>query len=188
MLDRMSNLQLKEKQDTETELRLIKLSQNGDEQAFGELYDIWAGRVYRFVFFKVKNTAMAEDLTSEIFLKAWQKIHQYRTQSGAKFSSWLYTVARNSVIDFYRMNRKTEISFEDLPEIADLEGSEPFAEELMMEEALQRLPDDYEKVLRLRFVEELPIAKIAQKMKKKESNIRAITHRALKKLKEELEK
>ncbi|RLC37721.1 hypothetical protein DRH29_01375 [candidate division Kazan bacterium] len=184
----MPDLQLKEKQDTEIELRLIKRSQSGDEQAFGELYDIWAGRVYRFVFFKVKNTATAEDLTSEIFLKAWQKIHQYKIRSGANFSSWLYTVARNSIIDHYRMNRKTEISFEDLPEIADLEGPEPFAEELTMERALRSLPDDYERVLRLRFVEDLPIAKVAQKMKKKESNVRAITHRALKKLKEELEK
>lgn len=183
----MATLQLEAKKAIR-ELELIKRSQRGDEQAFGELYEIWASKIYRFVYLKVKNVPVAEDLTSEVFLKAWQKIHMYRPSLGARFSSWLYTVARNSVIDYYRINRRAEISFEDLPEVADLEGEEPYREATRVEEALERLPEDYAKVLKLRFVDEMPIARIAQSMKKKESNIRALTHRALKKLKDELEK
>ncbi len=170
------------------ELELIKKAQRGDEQAFGELYEIWASKVYRFVYLKTKHVPVAEDLTSEVFLKAWQKIHQYKPAPNARFSSWLYAIARNCVIDYYRVNKRVEISFEDLPEMADLEGEEPYREATHIEEALERLPEDYQKVLRLRFVDEMPISKIAQSMKKKESNIRILTHRALNKLKEELEK
>ncbi len=183
----MDTLQLEAKRVIK-ELELIKKSQQGDEQAFGELYEIWSSKVYRFVYLKTKHVPVAEDLTSEVFLKAWQKIHQYRPSPDARFSSWLYTIARNTVIDYYRVNKRVEISFENLPEIADLEGEEPYREATRIEEALERLPGDYAKVLKLRFVEEMPIARIAQSMKKKESNIRALTHRALKKLKEELEK
>lgn len=182
----MAILQLEAKKAIE-ELMLIKKSQQGDEQAFGELYEIWSNKVYRFVYLKTKHVPVAEDLTSEVFLKAWQKIHQYKPAPDARFSSWLYTIARNTVIDYYRVNKRVEISFEDLPEIADLEGEEPYREATRIEEALEKLPEEYEKVLRLRFIDEMPIARIAQSMKKKESNIRALTHRALKKLKEELE-
>jgi RNA polymerase sigma-70 factor (ECF subfamily) len=167
--------------------KLIDLASRGDEQAFGELYDIWAAKVYRFIYTKIKNAHVAEDLTSEVFLKAWEKLHQYKPQKDAKFSTWLYTVARNTIVDHYRANKSSEISFEDLPETADLEGEEPYKEAGELEQALSKLPPEYEKVLRLRFVEDYPIAKIAQLMRKKEDNIRAITSRALKKLREVLE-
>lgn len=166
---------------------LIELAQRGDEQAFGQIYDIWANKVYRFVYLKVKNAPTAEDLTSEVFLKAWERIHQYKPQKDAKFSTWLYTVARNTIIDFYRSNKLSAVSFEDLPEMADLEGEEPYREASQLEESLKRLPQEYEKVLRLRFVEGYPISKVAQLMRKKEDNVRAITSRALKKLREVLE-
>src|SRR3989344_1941360 len=144
----MAILQLKADYAKQRETDLIQRSQGGDEQAFGELYEIWAGKVYRFVHLKVRSVPVAEDLTSEVFLKVWQKIHQYKPQADAKFSTWLYTVARNSVIDYYRINRRGEISFENLPEIADLEGDEPYHEASVLENALQRLPEEYQKVLR----------------------------------------
>ena len=182
----MAILQLKADYASKIETDLIQRSQGGNEQAFGELYEIWAGKVYRFVHLKVRSVPVAEDLTSEVFLKVWQKIHQYKPQADAKFSTWLYTVARNAVIDYYRINRRGEISFENLPEIADLEGDEPYHEASVLELALQRLPEEYQKVLRLRFVEELPIARVAQAIKKKEANVRAITVRALAKLRDML--
>lgn len=189
MSTRTGDVQLKV-ETSETPLNvegdLINLAQKGDEQAFGQIYDIWAAKVYRFVYVKVKNTHTAEDLTSEVFLKAWEKLHQYKPQKDAKFSTWLYTVARNTIIDHYRANKNSEISFEDLPEIADLEGDEPYREVGELEQALTKLPAEYEKVLRLRFVEGYPISKVAQLLRKKEDNIRAITSRALKKLREEL--
>jgi RNA polymerase sigma-70 factor (ECF subfamily) len=168
------------------DLDLVLKAQRGDEQAFGKLYERWAEKVYRFVFMKVKSVPVAEDLTSEIFLKCWQKIHQFKPKEGAKFSSWAYAIARNVVVDYYRVSSRREISFEDLPEMADLEGEEIYQEASELEAILDKMPADYAKVLRLRFAEEVPIAKVAQMMKKKEANIRALTHRALQRLKDEL--
>lgn len=167
------------------ELKLIHAAQAGDEQAFGELYDIWAAKVYRFVYIKVKEVPISEDIVSDVFLKAWQRLHQYKPQAASSFSSWLYAIARNAVIDYYRLNQRSELSFENLPEIADLEGEDIYREVSEIERALSNLPAEYEKVLRLRFVEQLPIARVAQIMKKKEDNVRALTSRALKKLKEQ---
>jgi len=177
-----------ERSNTNREEQLIRQAQAGDEAAFGELYDIWAAKVYRFVYIKVKDVPVAEDITSDVFLKAWQKLHQYKPVTGIAFSSWVYTIARNAVIDYYRLNQRAEISFEDLPEIADLEGEELYKEVGEIETALKSLPEEYEKVIRLRFLEQLPIARVAQILKKKEDNVRALTSRALKKLKEELHK
>lgn len=186
----MGDVQLQNKQLESTstiEADLIKSAKSGDEQAFGEIYDIWAAKVYRFIYFKIKDAPMAEDLTSEVFLKAWEKLHQYKPQADAKFSTWLYTVARNTLVDHYRRHKATEISFEDLPEIADLEGDEPYREASELELALSKLPEEYQKVLRLRFAEGHSIAKTAQIMRKKEDNIRALSSRGLKQLREILE-
>ncbi len=166
------------------DLALVEASQAGDEQAFGELYDIWADKVYRFIYLKLRQPAVAEDLTADVFLKAWQYLHQYRPRPELPFSAWLYTIARNTLIDYYRSQKHTEVSFEDIPEIADLEGSELYHETGRLENLLAQLPADYQKVLQLRFVEQLSIAKVAQIMKKKEDNIRALSSRALKKLAE----
>ena len=163
---------------------LVEASQAGDEQAFGQLYDIWADKIYRFLYIKLRHKAVAEDLTADVFLKAWERIHQYRPRAEQPFSAWLYTIARNTLIDYYRSQKQIEVSFEDLPEIADLEGTELYHEVGQLEALLSALPDEYQKVLRLRFVEELSIAKVAQIMKKKEENIRAISSRAIKKLAE----
>ena len=169
------------------DLVLVEASQAGDDQAFGQLYDIWADKVYRFVYLKIRHKAVAEDITADVFLKAWQHIHQYRPRAGQPFSAWLYTIARNTLIDYYRSQKHVEVSFEDMPEIADLEGPDLYQEASHLETLLTKLPSDYEKVLRLRFIEGLPIAKVAQIMKKKEDNIRALSSRALKKLAEDLE-
>ncbi|MEZ4210388.1 MAG: RNA polymerase sigma factor [Patescibacteria group bacterium] len=186
----MGDVQLQRESAVDTnnvEANLVIDAQKGDEQAFGQIYDIWATKVYRFIYIKVKDAPTAEDITSEVFLKAWERIHQYRPQANAKFSTWLYTVARNTIIDHYRATKTTEISFDDLPEIADLEGDEIYQEATDLDKALTQLPAEYEKVLRLRFVDGHSISKVAQIVRKKEDNVRAITSRALKKLREILE-
>jgi len=183
-LDSSSVATPEEGQSSTVELHLLAKAKAGDEQAFGELYEIWAAKVYRFIYTKVKSVPIAEDITADVFLKGWQKLHQYHPRTGISFSSWLYAIARNGVVDYYRLNQRSELSFEDLPEMADLEGAELYREKSEIEQALRSLPEEYEKVLRLRFVEQLPIARVAQVMKKKEDNIRALTSRALKKLKD----
>ena len=87
------------------EEKLIKRAKNGDKEAFGELYDSHISPIYRFVLVKVGNKADAEDLTHQVFLSAWQGLGGYNFQ-GFPFSSWLYRIANNAVIDFNRTNRK----------------------------------------------------------------------------------
>jgi len=90
------------------------------------------------------------------------------------------------VIDYYRTTRQT-VPFENLPEIVDLEGeTDLYPEQKQLQEKLDELRPEYKQVLVLRYVEDQPIARVAQIMKKKEGNIRALTHRALSELKSRL--
>ena len=85
----------------EDEYKIIKRAQRGDQEHFGRLYDHYTPQIYRFVFFKVGHQQEAEDLTHEIFLNAWKNIDNF-TYRGHPFSSWLYQIARNRIIDYYR--------------------------------------------------------------------------------------
>lgn len=87
-------------------------SSAGDANAFGVLYDRYAARIYRFIYYKTFSKEVAEDLTSEVFLKAFEKIGSY-TETKGTFSAWLYRIARNAVIDHYR-TRKTAVPIDDL--------------------------------------------------------------------------
>ena len=172
----------------ETPSELIQQSRKGDTKAFGKIYELWADNIYRFTYLKTKDTNVAEDITAEVFIKAWKGLKNFKLNQDVKFSTWLFAIARNTVIDYYRTTRQT-ISFENLPEIADLEG-EPdlYPEQSKVRETLQQLKPEYRQVLELRYVEDISISKVAQIMKKKEGNVRTITNRALQKLREELEK
>src|SRR3989338_4040804 len=86
------------------ELSLIKQAQKGGKEAYGQLYDHYVAPIYRFVLVKVTDKEEAQDLTHEVFLSAWQNLKNYKHQ-GFPFSSWLYQIARNKVIDHYRTRK-----------------------------------------------------------------------------------
>lgn len=158
----------------------------GDHEAFGKIYDDWAEAIYKYIYLKTRDEATAEDILSEVFLKVWKKLNTFKPKADTKFSTWLFAIARNSVIDYYRTTRQT-IPFDNLPEIVDIEGeTDLFPEQGKLVVALDQLKPEYKQVLVLRYVEDVPISRIAQIMKKKEGNIRALTHRALAELKEKL--
>src|SRR5712691_8869034 len=85
---------------------VITRARGGDREAFAELYDEYVDRVYRYLLYRVRDTADAEDLTSEVFTRAFANIHRYRWQ-GKSFLAWLYTIARNAVTDRRRRERPT---------------------------------------------------------------------------------
>ena len=87
------------------EKHLVELAKAGDARAFGKLYDASVDRVYRFLFFRVNDVQTAEDLTSLVFLKAWENLHRYEPRG--PFLAWLYSIARNTVIDHYRTHKQT---------------------------------------------------------------------------------
>ena len=94
---------------------LVKSIQQGKTENFVELYEKYVKKIFDFIFFKVGNKQYTEDLTSDTFLKAFDKIKTFDTKKNIQFSSWLYSIARNTTIDFFRQNRT------DYPEYTWLE-------------------------------------------------------------------
>ncbi|HEY5983960.1 MAG TPA: sigma-70 family RNA polymerase sigma factor [Anaerolineales bacterium] len=175
----MNQSRTAENQPAPDEASLIRRAKSGDASAFGRLYDACVQRIYRYVFFRVTDAEVAEDLTSEVFLKAWENLHRYRP--GGPFVAWLYTIARNTVIDHYR-TRKASISLDQtvvkldpgLDEKVDLQY-----EVETLQRAMQHLTEEQREVLSLRFIAEMDTDQIAQRMRKSEGAIRALQMRAL---------
>jgi RNA polymerase sigma-70 factor (ECF subfamily) len=181
---------------------LFKLRVNKDPEEFAKLYDIYARRIYSFVFFKVSNKEEAEDITSEVFLKAWRYISEKKTIES--FSGLLYKLARNSIVDLYRLKTgRKEVSSlqenEDGDIIDSIENKELWSanledkigEKIEIENiiaALKKLKQEYREVITLRYVDELDISEISEITGKGGVAIRVTLHRGLKKLKDLLEK
>lgn len=175
------------------ESKLISNAQNGDEKAFGELYEKYLSPIYRYIFMRVGyRKHEAEDISHQVFISAWQNIRTYEIK-GFPFSSWLYRIAHNAVIDFYR-SQKPSFDIDMLD--SDIFGETPETEKiidakLQMEGvrlALAKLEPDQQNVLIMKFVNELENNEIAEALGKTEGAVRVIQHRALKQLKSILEK
>lgn len=171
---------------TVSERKLISFSQEGDRDAFACLYDIYVDRIHRYVFFRVIDPEVAEDITSLVFLRVWENLGTF--QSGrSPFAGWLYRIAHNAVIDHYR-TRKAVVSLE---EVAALElchfdeADEKLDLNILSQElpaALKELTDTQRDVLILRFLWGLTTSEIAQRLGKQQGAIRAVQMRALRRL------
>lgn len=170
------------------EQSLISQAQNGQREAFGQLYDHYSAPIYRFVALKVGSKEEAEDLTHETFLSAWQNLKNYKHQ-GFPFSSWLYQIARNKVIDHYR-TKKQYTSFENLDEdILKIVGVVENNLEVSLamdqvKQAIAQLGQEQQDVIIMKFVEDLPNEEIAKALNKSEGAVRLLQHRAVQNLKE----
>jgi RNA polymerase sigma-70 factor, ECF subfamily len=155
----------------------------GDAAAFGALYDRYVGAVYRYVYYRVRNDADAEDLVSDVFMRALRAIPRYEPR--VAFLAWLYRIARNAVIDRARRSR-TQISFEDaLAHPGADQVVEPDATILALSDkeavrgALAKLTPLQQEVIVLRFVEGYSTLEIANLVGKREGTVRGIQFRAL---------
>lgn len=170
---------------------LVERAITRDADAFGKLYDMHVDRVYRHVYYRVGNTADAEDLTQQVFLKAWQAINKYK-RTASPFLAWLMTISHNLVIDFYRT--KKDRAYLNAPVMAnDLTSSpervaEARFEQQRLRRAILQLHGDEQQVVMLRFIEGFELREIASLLGKKEGTIRVILHRALVRLRRLLEK
>jgi RNA polymerase sigma-70 factor (ECF subfamily) len=163
------------------ERKLVEKAKSGDAEAFGQLYDACVDRVYRFIFFRVSDVPTAEDLTSQVFLKAWQNLGRYRPKG--PILAWLYAIARNTVIDHYRTYKQT-VSLDEAAPLASKEARldervEFQSEMSSLHEALKYLTEEQQEVLILKFIAEFETDQIAQKMGKSEGAVRALQMRAL---------
>jgi RNA polymerase sigma-70 factor (ECF subfamily) len=169
---------------------LIQKAVSGDASAFGELYDMHVDRVYKHAYYRVGNVADAEDLTQQVFVKAWQAIGRYK-KAASPFIAWLITIGHNLVVDFYRT--KKEKTYLDAEVVADnlAPGPEQVAEAHFEQQrlrlAIQKLHGEQQQVVLLRFIEGFGYEEIASLMGKREGTIRVIQHRALAKLRHILE-
>jgi RNA polymerase sigma-70 factor (ECF subfamily) len=168
-------------------IRLVERAASGDIEAFGNLYTIYVEQIYRYVFYQVKDKMTAEDITEEVFIKAWRAIDSCKGR-GETFSSWLYRIAHNCTIDVLRsrqkrLARETEVT-------ADVSYSKQEAEvrlkrqELL--EAVARLPQNQKQVIILKFIEGLDNQEIGQVMNKNQGAIRVLQMRALATLRQRL--
>ena len=172
-----------------TVMEIVTRAQSGDAEAFGQLYDRYVDVVYRYVQYRVANSALAEDLTSETFLRALRRITSY-TWQGRDFGAWLVTIARNLIADHYKSGRyRLELATSDLVEAgADRSEDGPEDEVLtgitngVLLEAVKRLNPEQQECIALRFLQGMSVAETAQIMGKNEGAIKALQYRAVKSL------
>lgn len=173
------------------ELDLIKKAQKGEADSFAALYDKYLNPIYRFIFLKVTLRQEAEDICQQVFLNAWKNINNFVPRQ--PFSSWLYRIARNAVIDHWRA-KKIVFTLENpnIQENLRIDFNPAFFldKEIQIKkvwEALNQLNQDQQDVIIMRFIEDLSHQEIAKVIDKTEGAVKVIQHRAIKSLKKILE-
>lgn len=170
------------------EIEIIRACQAGDLAQFSKLYDTYARKIYDFVYYRVQHRPTAEDLTSQTFFKVLESIAKYQDNSG-NFSAWLYKIARNLVIDYYR-TRKNEDDIADyfgLNDGSDLERDLDTREKLKnVEKYLHSLKPELREIIIMRVWQELSYQEIAAILNKSEASCKMQFSRAIAKLRQEL--
>ena len=148
-------------------IALVELARAGDAEAFGQLYDRYQPRVYRFIYYRVGSAPLAEDLTSDTFFRALRSMASFRWQ-GKDFGAWLTTIARNLTTDHFKAGRtRLEYSCEDMVEHdRSTPGPETSVLSALTNErllrALRSLPHDQQECLIMRFLQGMSIAETAE--------------------------
>ncbi len=176
----------------QSEAYLVQQAINYDNSAFAALYDRCLSRVYYHVFYRVPDPADAEDITQEVFVKAWRAIGRYKI-TGAPFVTWLIAIARNLITDHFRARKKL-VPLDEAMAMAQDDNLQPeniterYLDSGEVRNAVARLKGAKRKVIQLRFIEGASYADIARALNKSEGAIRVIQFRALHDLKQILEK
>lgn len=172
--------------DDKKERKLLQGAQRGDKKAIADLYDTHYRAVFNYIFYRVSDQQAAEDLSAEVFIRMINKLPAY-IDRGRPFLAWLYTIARNIVIDHHRvMEKKEEVSIkEDLLEdqirtpdqqVQDRQTSDCF------KSALELMPESQRQLLIFRFINGFSTPKIIQLLDKSDRAVRSLQHRALRTL------
>lgn len=166
------------------ETELVQMASNGNNIAFGELYQRYVDRIYNYCYYRMGNQQDAEDLTGRVFMKALAHIENY-DERGVPFSAWLYRIAHNLVANWHRDNGRHKVipideylvsrNIEDAPEAM----TEQHEEQEHLMEAVRSLPEDRQQLIFLKFVERLSNAEIGEIMNRTEGAIKSLYHRTL---------
>lgn len=165
---------------------LVNKAKSGDQSAFGEIYNIYFKKIYRFIYFRVSHKETAEDLAEEVFLKIHRKISGLNEQGA--FEGWLYQIARRAVIDYYR-EKKLVVPLEEVENILEYETNvvneiSLGQDQKLLLKLLKNLPQQQQIVIKMKFLENLDNPVIAGLLGKTQGAIRVIQHRAIARLQE----
>lgn len=162
----------------------------GDKDAFGRIYSLFLEKIYRFIYYLISDTDKAYDITQDTFIRAWKALPRFERNRGS-FSTFLYTIARNLVID----NQRKRVTFSlDLDFVGNVGYEENFEERVdtrerskKAREILATLDKFDRELIVLRYFEDMSFSEIAKIVGKKEGAVRVRVFRILKGLKEQLE-
>jgi RNA polymerase sigma-70 factor (ECF subfamily) len=171
---------------------LVAQAKQGEPAAFELIYDQHRQPIFNYIYFRVGDSKLAEDLTSDVFVRMVDKIDTY-TQNGRPLAAWLYTIARNLVIDHHRRDNQLdwvpldERLIESKDHNPDKATDHGLLQECLMK-ALQHLTEDQRQVILLKFMERRSNAEVGSILGKTEGSIKSLQHRALAALKRALDK
>jgi RNA polymerase sigma-70 factor (ECF subfamily) len=166
---------------------LLTLAKQGDGEAFGQIYDAYVGQVYRYLYYRVGSQPLAEDLTSETFLRALRRIDSF-TWQGRDICAWFITIARNLVTDHYKSSRfRLEVSTADM---LDADRADDGIEQEVLDNldnqallaAVRQLKPQQQECVVLRFLQGLSVAETAAVMGRSDGAIKQLQLRAVRAL------
>ncbi len=165
------------------EQSLIQRAKQHDQVALTQLYEENFDRIYRYIVLKIGDRTEAEDMTQQVFLNAIQSISSYNWK-GMPFSSWLYRIAHNQIVDHFRKkSRRITVPLDDsMPVAADDDPKHAAEQKIEIEEivaATKGLTRAQQEVISLRFGGELSVAEVARTMGKSEGAVKAMQHSAI---------
>ena len=162
---------------------LIQRARQGDQRALVEIYEQYQPSVFTYVFYRVCDQDAAEDLTAEVFTRMLANLHRFQAR-GKPILAWLYTIARNLVVDHFRQkSRANHVPLEE--ELVEGDANHPVkaTEQSLAYECLSRamehLTEEQRQVILLKFIESREISELVEIMGKNERAIRSLQHRAL---------
>jgi RNA polymerase sigma-70 factor (ECF subfamily) len=176
---------------TSQERALICRAAKGDADAFGDLYEQYIGIIFGYIYYRVGDMGLAEDLTETVFLKVWESLSSF-DEHRISFKGWLFRVAHNLLVDYYRTRKESEILDEDL----DLPDPGLLPEEILINaeqqerifQAMRKLKTEYQEILTLRFINGLSHEEAARVLNRSVGAVRVLQHRALQSLDHQLQK
>ncbi len=160
---------------------LVRQAQHHNQEAFAQLYEEHFDKIYRYVTFKIGNETEAEDMTQQVFLNALQSISSFKWK-GIPFSAWLFRIAHNQVVDYFRRKKHTTVPLDESLASSDDNPQLVVERKLDIEQLLlatKELTEAQREVISLRFAGELPIAQVAKAMGKSQGAVKALQHSAI---------
>lgn len=188
--------------DQNKEKDLVERAQK-DPQVFGEIFDMYYDSIFGYVLRRVGNVQVSQDITSEVFFKAMNRLWQFKWRD-ISISAWFYRIATNEISQYFRGNKRMFISLDALFEIGGFDVSDEIDifEEIISKEReienkkkwrevqadIKMLSNKYQDVLALRFFENKKICEISEILGKKEGTVKSLLHRGISILRENLSK